>query len=199
MVQIQYTMRRLIRLVCHVPRFTSRTIPWLNRITIPRCFVPALVGVSVLCGGCISSRKMAPVLPDAPVAQVEFSPLKIHKVDGVSANLDKVDGVKFSTMKDQMKEVGWRGKWGDWTYVFELTPGVHTFEVTMHNASDILGFPLTIELNAHAGHIYRICAHNYDKVTTSLYIEDVSTGEVVSGHRPEKVEAEPRRAGRPAF
>jgi len=142
---------------------------------------------------------MAPVLPDAPVAQVEFSPLNIHKVEGIAADVDKVDGVQFSTLKGRMKEVGWRGKWGNWTYVFELTPGVHTFEIIIHNGSDFPGFPLTIDLNAHAGHLYRICAHNYDKVTTSLYIEDVSTGEVVSGHRPENVGVEPRRAGRPAF
>jgi hypothetical protein len=190
MVQIQHTMRRLIRLVCHVPRFTSRDIPWLKRITVPSCFVPVLVGVSVLCGGCISSRKMAPVLADAPVAQLEFSPHKLYKVDGVSAYLDKVDGVKVLTLK-RVKGVGWRGKWGDYAIVVELTPGVHTIEVTISRS-----YPLTIELNARAGHIYRICAHNYDKVTTSLYIEDVSTGEVVAGHRPEKVEAEPRRAGR---
>jgi hypothetical protein len=146
---------------------------------------------------------MAPVLPNAPVAQLEFSGHKIFKVIGVGAEVDKVDGVKVLTLsKGWMKGVGSRGDWkwgGDNAIVFELTPGVHTFEVTIDNGSDIHGLPLTIELNARAGHIYRICAHNYDRVTTSLYIEDVSTGEVVSGHRPEKVDVEPRRAGRPMF
>ena len=181
MVQIQHTMRRLIRLVCHVPRFISRDIPWLRQITVPRCFVPVLVGVSVLCGGCISVPKMAPVLPDAPVAQLEFSALKNYKVNGVSTDLAEVDGVKVLTLNGWMKGVGWRGKWGDYAMVLELNPGVHTLEATINR-----GYPLTLELNARAGHNYRIWAHNYDEVTTSLYIEDVSTGEVVSGHRPGK-------------
>ena len=189
MLQIQHTMRRLIRLVCHIPRFTSREIPCLKQITVPRCFVSVLAGVSVLCGGCASLPQTPPVSPDAPVAQLEFSAHKTYKVDGVSAYLDKVDGVKVWTLKGSMKGVGWRGTRGDHATVFELTPGVHTFEVTFNQGS-----PLTIELNARAGHNYRLRAHNYDEVTTSLYIEDVSTGEVVSGHRPEKVEAEPRRA-----
>jgi hypothetical protein len=143
------------------------------------------------CGGCASLPQTPPVSPDAPVAQLEFSAHKTYKVDGVSAYLDKVDGVKVWTLKGSMKGVGWRGTRGDHATVFELTPGVHTFEVTFNQGS-----PLTIELNARAGHNYRLRAHNYDEVTTSLYIEDVSTGEVVSGHRPEKVEAEPRRAPR---
>jgi hypothetical protein len=45
---------------------------------------------------------------------------------------------------------------------------------------------LTIELNALAGHNYRIRSYVYDVQTTTLYIEDIDTGEVVSGHRPEK-------------
>jgi hypothetical protein len=145
----------------------------------------------VLCGGCASPPQTPPVSPDAPVAQLEYSGFEIYKAAGVSAYLAKVDGVKVWTLKGSMKGAGWRGKWGDYANVFELTPGVHNFEVTINQGS-----PLTIELNARAGHNYRLCAHNYDKVTTSLYIEDVSTGEVVSGHRPEKVEAEPRRAPR---
>jgi hypothetical protein len=46
--------------------------------------------------------------------------------------------------------------------------------------------PLTIELEARAGHNYQVCAYACDANTVSLYIEDIITGEVVSGHRPEK-------------
>jgi hypothetical protein len=152
----------------------------IRQITIPSCLMLVLVGM-LLCGGCASPPQTPPVSPEAPVAQLEFSPHKTYKVDGVSAYLDKVDGVKVWTLKGSMKGAGWRGKWGDYANVFELTPGAHTFEVTFNQGS-----PLTIELNARAGHNYRLRAHNYDEVTTSLYIEDVSTGEVVSGHRPGK-------------
>jgi len=189
--QIQYAMRCPIRLVCHVPRFTSRDIPWLKQITVPRCFISVLVGASVLCGGCASPPQTPPVSPDAPVAQIEYSGFDIYKVAGVSAYLAKVDGVKVWTLKGSMKGAGWRGKWGDYANVFTLTPGVHTFEVTINQGS-----PLTIELNARAGHNYRLCAGNYDKMTTSLYIEDVATGEVVSGHRPDNMGVEPRRSDR---
>jgi hypothetical protein len=130
---------------------------------------------------------MAPVLPDAPVAQlVEFHGHKVYKVVGIQPHVDKVDGVKVWTVKGWMKGVGWRGKWGDYAIVFELTPGVHTFEV--HLMRNHEAYHLTIELNARAGHIYQIRGYNYDRMTTSLYIEDVSTGEVVSGHRPEKAD-----------
>ena len=188
MVQIQHTMRRLIRLVWHVPRFTSRDIPWLKQITVPRGFVSVLAGVSVWCGGCASPPQTPPVSSDAPVAQLEYSPFK---VDGVNVYVNKVDGVKVWTLNGSMKGVGWRGKRGDHATVFELTPGVHTFGVEID-----IKHPLTIELNARAGHNYRLRAYNYDEVTTSLYIEDVSTGEVVAGHRPENVGAGPRRAVR---
>jgi hypothetical protein len=75
LAQIEYAMRCLIRLVCHVPRFTSRDIPWLKRITLPRCFVSVLVGVSVLCGGCASipvsryrvKEDSSPVIPPTAV------------------------------------------------------------------------------------------------------------------------------------
>ena len=87
------------------------------------------------------------------MAQLEYSGFEIFKVTGVSVSVDKVDGVKAWTLrKGPMKGVGWRGKWGDYAIVFELTPGVHTFEVNINQ------HPLTIELNACAGRNYRICA-----------------------------------------
>ena len=90
---------------------------------------------------------------------------------------------------------GFRGGQGSgnnevwWTW--ELEPGLHTFEVIVMRGKsksdqDPLDTPLIIELNVRAGHNYRINAYVYNEVTTWLYVEDIDTGEVVAGHRPEK-------------
>jgi hypothetical protein len=77
-------------------------------------------------------------------------------------------------------------------YAIELPPGRHILDVRVTGGEPegdrtirVLQ-ALTIELDARAGHNYRVCAHAYDANTVSLYIEDIITGEVVSGHRPEK-------------
>jgi hypothetical protein len=76
---------------------------------------------------------------------------------------------------------------------WELAPGLHAFEIKSAiplkgeaSSSKEFRLPLTIELNALAGHNYRIWAHAYDEKTISLYIEDINTHEVVAGHRPDK-------------
>ncbi|MEK6655354.1 MAG: hypothetical protein AABY92_09435 [Thermodesulfobacteriota bacterium] len=77
-------------------------------------------------------------------------------------------------------------------YAIELPPGRHILDVRVTGGEPEGGHtirvmqPLTIELEARAGHNYRVCAYAYDANTVSLYIEDIITGEVVSGHRPEK-------------
>lgn len=78
----------------------------------------------------------------------------------------------------------------DEVWIWELGPGLHTFEVLVNSKSkskrEPMGTPLVIELNARAGHNYRINAFIFNEETTWLYIEDIDTGEVVAGHRPEK-------------
>ena len=77
-------------------------------------------------------------------------------------------------------------------YSIELPPGRHILDVRVTGGEPEgdrtirIMQALTIELEARAGHNYRVCAYAYDANTVSLYIEDISTGEVVSGRRPEK-------------
>jgi hypothetical protein len=145
-----------------------------------------LTGVLMCCGGCMTSRPISYVAPSDPVALVEVvyrtqrprqatepPPLMLRYVDG------KTPGIG-------------RGHNGS-AYAVELTPGRHVLDVRIieqirpkGDRTILMNQPLVMELDARAGHNYRIYAHVYDANTVSLYIEDIITGEVVSGHRPEK-------------
>ena len=145
----------------------------------------------LMVGGCVSSPGISYVRPDEPVALFEFA-YRSENGSFPPLFIDKVDG------KGLWKGIIWRGSnRTSHSHAFQLTPGPHTFDVQMipakHGPGGVWGekgrfepISLTIELNALAGHNYRIRSYVYDVQTTTLYIEDIDTGEVVSGHRPEK-------------
>ena len=151
------------------------------------CWV--LVGVVMICTGCMT-LPISYVAPGDPVAVLE----NVYRQEGPSSNptmplfinVAHVDGRGHTHFKLR--------SWNRRAWAFELPPGPHILDVRVvrqlpkgeHDTTFTLGQPLTIELEARAGHNYRVCAHAYDAKMVSLYIEDIITGEVVSGHRPEK-------------
>ena len=139
----------------------------------------------VCCGGCKTSMPISYVSPNDTVALVEI--MSSAKQKNQSASLL---WLRYINGKSPVRSRGNNGS----TYAYELTPGHHVFDLRRlgpmrkGDKTFLLNQPLLIELEARAGHNYRINAHIYDADTVSLYIEDIGTGEIVSGHRPEKAD-----------
>jgi hypothetical protein len=177
------------------------------------CSVLVLAGILLFCGGC---RSISYVAPGDPVALLEHvyrpkGPVRPgNRPPQVSVFFGAVS-VPLSDERDRAQRLATvpphimllhvngrnpghfkgRGNNGR-AWAIELPPGRHILDVrvTGGNAEGDHTIrvmqPLTIELEARAGHNYRVCAYAYDANTVSLYIEDIISGEVVSGHRPEK-------------
>lgn len=150
-----------------------------------RCWVLVFVGCLVCCGGCRTTVPISYVSPNDTVALVEImSGAKEGTHSAPLLWLRNIDGNAPTRS---------RGNNGN-IYAYELTPGHHIFDLRRlgpmkrGDTTFLLNQPLLIEMEAGAGHNYRINAHIYDENTLSLYIEDIDTGEIVSGHRPEMQE-----------
>ena len=178
------------------------------------CSVLVLAGILVVCGGCRSP--VSYVAPGDPVALLEHvykpkgprrpasKPPRISVLFGavsipLSDERDRAQRLATVPPLIMLRYVDGRGpahfkvRGNDGSaYAIELPPGRHILDVRVTGGEPEgdrtirIMQALTIELEARAGHNYRVCAYAYDANTVSLYIEDIITGEVVSGHRPEK-------------
>jgi hypothetical protein len=178
------------------------------------CSGLVLAGVLLFCGGCRSP--ISYVAPGDPVALLENvykpkeprrpanKPPRISALFGaVSIPLSHDDdrAQKLATVPPpiMLSHVDGRGpvhfkvRGNDGrAYAIELPPGRHILDVRVTGGGPEgdrtirIMQALTLELEARAGHNYRVCAYAYDANTVSLYIEDIDTREVVSGRRPEK-------------
>ncbi len=126
-----------------------------------------------------ASKEISYVTQDEQVALIELP----YGKNEMPMMIGKIDGKLFHGLKPRGAEKK------RWVFGLELPPGLHSFEATVftmvENKQNPFKTPLSIELNAVAGHNYRFGVQVYDKDTTSIYIEDINTGEVVSGHRTE--------------
>jgi hypothetical protein len=174
------------------------------------CSGLVLAGVLLFCGGCHSP--ISYVAPGDPVALLEH----VYRPEGPRRPASKPPSIFFGTVpiapgQDRAQRLATvpphiilrhvdgygpahfkvRGNTAH-AWAIELPPGRHILDVRVTGGNPEgdrtirVMQPLTIELEARAGHNYRVCAYAYDANTVSLYIEDIITGEVVSGHRPEK-------------
>lgn len=143
--------------------------------------------ILMFCNGCISKGPISYVTPGEPVALVEFVLKKSQPMESRVVPRLRVDG-RWAL---QFKHRGYDGH----AFAVELPPGRHVLDARITRSKSgaregdttfVENQPLTIELEARAGHNYRLCGYAYDPKTVSFYIEDIDTGEVVSGHRPEK-------------
>ena len=147
--------------------------------------------VAVLLAGCRTPVESLRVTGDSPTASIEVagpqSVWKSTKGDPLVVFFSKVDGQPF-----------W--KYAKTASSLCLPPGKHTMDVFTGPVGPRTakakrqGFdptrPLSIEIDAKAGHNYRINAWAYDELSTSLWIDDIDTGECVTGRRPD-MEAKP--------
>jgi hypothetical protein len=178
------------------------------------CSGLVLVGALLFCGGCRSP--ISYVAPGDPVALLEhvYRPEGPRRPEGKPPRISGLFGTVSVPLTDErdwaqrqatvpppimlrhVDDYGpahfkVRGNSGR-AWAIELPPGRHILDVRVTGGNPEgdrtirVMQPLTIELEARAGHNYRVCAYAYDANTVSLYIEDIITGEVVSGHRPEK-------------
>jgi hypothetical protein len=117
-----------------------------------------LAAILMFCNGCISQRPISYVTPGDPVALVEFVLKKQQPMEPRLAML-RVDG----RWAPQFKARGYDGH----AFAFELPPGRHVLDARIAGSKSraregdttFLGNqPLTIELEACAGHNYRLCA-----------------------------------------
>lgn len=178
------------------------------------CAGLVLAGVLLFCGGCRSP--ISYVAQGDPVALLEhvYKPKGPRRPPNKPPRISALFGAVSIPLSDErdraqrlatvpplimLRHVDGRGP-AQFTvrgnngraYAIELPPGRHILDVRVTGGEPEGGHtirvmqPLSIELEARAGHNYRVCAYAYDANTVSLYIEDIITGEVVSGHRPEK-------------
>lgn len=177
------------------------------------CSGLVLAGILLFCGGCRSISYVAPGDPVALLEQVN-RPKGPRRPQGKPPRMSFFSGAVSVPLTDERDwaqrqatvpplimllhvdgrnpgHFKGRGNTGR-AWAIELPPGHHILDVRVTGGNpegDPTGRvmqPLTIELEACAGHNYRVCAYAYDANTVSLYLKDIITGEVVSGHRPEK-------------
>lgn len=180
------------------------------------CSGLVLAGFLLFCGGCLFPKPISYVAPGDPVALLEdvYRPKGPRRPEGKPPRMSFFFGAVSVPLSDErdwalrqatvppdimLRHVDGRGpahfkgRGNDGrAWAIELPPGRHILDVRVTGGEPEgdrtirVMQPLTIELEARAGHNYRVCAYAYDANTVSLYIEDIITGEAVSGHRPEK-------------
>jgi len=142
--------------------------------------------VAVLLVGCRTPVESLRVTSDSSTASIEVagrqSVWKSTKGDPLVVFFSKIDGQSFL-------------KYAKTVSSLRLPSGKHTLDVFTGPVGPETakakrqGYdptrPLSIEIDAKAGHNYRINAWAYDELSTSLWIDDIGTGECVTGRRPD--------------
>jgi hypothetical protein len=189
-----------------------RSVKRRRKMKSMHCSGLVLAGILLFCSGCLSPSPISYVAPGDPVALLE----NVYSPKGPRRPASNPPSIFFGTVpiapgRDRAQRLATvpplimvryvdgrgpanfkvRGNNGR-AYAIELPPGRHILDVRVTGGEPEgdhtirVMQPLTIELETRAGHNYRVCAYAYDANTVSLYIEDIISGEVVSGHRPEK-------------